>query len=77
MQYNLQHVLAEERQNHLFSAHIYMMCCIWVMFVEMNIHDDDVLDQRYDFLCAHSSTVEQFFSMSLYYEVDFKPNSTP
>jgi len=38
---------------------------IWKMLVHMNIHDDDVLDSCYDFMCAPPNVVKQLLGMSL------------
>jgi len=35
------------------------------MLVEVNIQDEDLLDNYYDFLCGHPNAVKQLFGLPL------------
>jgi len=75
LQYNRRHVVVEEEQNSIFREHThtlrrtstfqYSESDIWEMLVEMNIHDEDLLDKCYDLLCGHPNVVKQLFGLSL------------
>jgi len=38
---------------------------IWEMLVDMNIQDEDLLDNCYDFLCGHPNAIKQLFDLTL------------
>ena len=67
LQYNRHHVVAEEERNSIFREHTrtlrrtltfqYSESDIWEMLVEMNIQDEDLLDNCYDFLCGHPNAI--------------------
>jgi len=75
LQYNRRHVVAEEERNSIFREHTrtlrrtstfqYSESNIWEMLVEMNIQDEDLLDNCYDFLCGHPNAVKQLFGLPL------------
>jgi len=75
MQYNRCHVVVEEEQNSIFRKHTctlrhtstfqYSECDIWEILVKMNIQDEDLLENCYDFLCGHHNAIKQLFASSL------------
>jgi len=75
LQYNRGHVVAEEERISIFREHTrtlyrtstlqYSKSDIWEMLVEMNIQDEDLLDNCYDFLCGHLNVVKQLFGLPL------------
>jgi len=47
------------------STFQYSKSDIWEMLVEVNIQDEDLLDNYYDFLCGHPNAVKQLFGLPL------------
>jgi len=73
MQYNKCHVVVEEERNSIFREQTGTLCHtstfqyfeydIWEILVEMNIHEEDLLEYYYDFLCGHPNVVKQLFGL--------------
>jgi len=61
------------RRNDLYAEHVhhhqrhasyqYSKSDIWTMLVELNISDEQVMDQCYEFVCEHPERVKQLFGM--------------
>ncbi|KAK8472302.1 hypothetical protein PHAVU_002G170601 [Phaseolus vulgaris] len=69
-----QDIAAEiRRRNDLYAEHVhhhrrhasyqYSESDIWAMLVELNIQDEQLMDQCYEFLCDHLRRVKQLFGM--------------
>ena len=69
-----QDIAAEiRRRNDLYAEHVhhhrrhasyqYLESDIWAMLVELNIQDEQLMDQCYEFLCDHPGRVKQLFGM--------------
>ena len=69
-----QDIVAEIRgRNDLYAEHVhhhrrhasyqYSESDIWAMLVELNIQDEQLMDQCYEFLCDHPRRVKQLFGM--------------
>ena len=69
-----QDIAAEiRRRNDLYAEHVhhhrrhasyqYSESDIWAMLVELNIQDEQLMDQCYEFLCDHPGRVKQLFGM--------------
>ena len=73
--YNRCHVVAKEERNSIFCEHTRTLRCtstfqysefdIWEMLVEMNIKDEDLLDNYFNFQCGHPNEVKKLFGLSL------------
>ena len=53
------------RTLHRISIFKYSESDIWKMLVEMNIQDEDLLDNCYDFLCCHPNAIKNLFGLPL------------
>jgi len=61
------------RRNDLYAEHVhhhrrhasykFSEYDIWAMLMELNIQDEQVMDQCYEFLCEHPGRVKQLFEM--------------
>jgi len=52
---------AHHHQRH--ASYQYSESDIWAMLVELNISDEQVMDQCYEFLCEHPDRVKQLFEI--------------